>query len=70
MSDLAALFAQDPLTYSKQDLETIVTEFRSKRKQFLAGSITAGKTKPPSKKESQVAQIVESLATSNLDLSL
>jgi len=47
MSDIAELFAKDPLEYSKQDIDEIIAYNRSKRAQFKAGiSPTASKAKP------------------------
>lgn len=41
---LAELFSRDPLSYTKQDLETIITRLRAARAQFvLAGKPTNGK---------------------------
>ena len=45
MSDIAELFARDPLELSKQDLGEIVTYYRQKRAQFNLGDKTAGSTK-------------------------
>ena len=51
MTDIAELFARDPNLCSKQDILSIVTEFRAKASLFRAGVMTAGTTKPktPSK---------------------
>lgn len=45
MSDIATLFARDPLDLSKQDIEAIVKFYREKRAQFNLGDKTAGSTK-------------------------
>lgn len=45
MSDIAELFARDPLSLSKQDIGEIVKYYREKRAQFNLGDKTAGSTK-------------------------
>ena len=48
MSELAELFARDPLNYVDGDIDTIVATLRKQRKRFVAGDKTAGSPKPPS----------------------
>lgn len=72
MSDLAALFAQDPLTYTKEgkELETIIAEFRANRGRFLLGAKSAGSTKPKSEKAKAIEALSDKIAgslTLNLD---
>lgn len=58
MSDLLALFAKDPLKYTKEDVRAIVDAYREKRKQFNSGAIMAGKVKaPPAKAKALSAAI-------------
>lgn len=45
MSDIADLFARDPLSLTKPDIEVIVKYYREKRAQFNLGDKTAGATK-------------------------
>ncbi len=45
MSDLAELFARDPLTYTRDDLDGIIRHLRDKRQQFLIGDKAAAR--PP-----------------------
>lgn len=47
MSDLADLFARDPLSLTKVDIQTIVAELRKSRHAFNAGNLRAGSTKAP-----------------------
>lgn len=61
MSDLAELFARDPLQLSQQDIETIVIEMRKSRHAFNAGNMKAGSTKPKTEKQKQVSALVDKL---------
>lgn len=53
MTDIAELFARDPLKLTKDDIEKIVTYYRSCRAQFNLGNLQAGSAKP--KKEPKAA---------------
>lgn len=59
MSDLTDLFAQDPLTYTKEkgELSQIISEFRQRRKQFNIGNLKAGSTKPLTAKQKDLAKL-------------
>lgn len=61
MTDLAQLFSQDPLTYTKEggELRAIIEEMRKKRHQFNAGNAKAGSTKPLTEKQKSVAKLIE-----------
>lgn len=67
MSDLAELFARDPLSYTKdgKELETIIEEMRKKRGQFNLGNAKAGKVTGPT---SEKAKAVSKLDLGGLDL--
>lgn len=68
MSDLAELFARDPLSYTKEgkELETIIEEMRKKRGQFNLGNAKAGKiAKAPT---SEKGKAVSGLDLGGLDL--
>ena len=67
MSDLAVLFARDPLTLTQSDLSTIVSEMRKSRHQFNAGNMKAGSTKPKTDKQKSLDALASTL---NLDLSI
>ena len=67
MSDLATLFARDPLTLTQSNLSTIVSEMRKSRHQFNAGNMKAGSTKPKTEKQKALADLAGKL---NLDLSM
>lgn len=61
MSDIAELFARDPLSYSQQDLDAIITEMRKSRGQFNLGNVRAGSTKPQTEKQKKIADMVKGL---------
>lgn len=67
MSDIAELFARDPLKLSDQDLRTIIERFRAARGQFNLGNMKAGSTKPKTAKQQQTADVAAKL---NFDLDL
>jgi len=52
MSDLARLFAADPLTLTKDDISKMVSELRTNRHKFNSGDKNAGKS-PTSKSPRQ-----------------
>ena len=60
MSDLAALFARDPMKLTKEDVRSIISIYRDKRKQFNLGGTLAGKVKPASPKANALAAAVKS----------
>lgn len=61
MADIAELFARDPLSYSEQDLTTIVEEMRKSRHAFNLGNIKAGSTKPRTEKQKSLDALAEGL---------
>lgn len=61
MSDLAVLFARDPLKLTKDDIRSIVEEMRKSRHAFNAGNAKAGSTKPKTEKQKAIASLTEKL---------
>ena len=61
MTDLAELFARDPLQLSKQDIRSIVEEMRKSRHAFNAGNAKAGTTKPKTEKQKTIASLAEKM---------
>lgn len=66
MTDIAELFARDPLDLSDQDIDAIIVKFREQRSQYNMGNAMAGSTKPKTAKQKQVADLASQI---NLDLS-
>lgn len=67
MTDIAELFARDPLKLSDQDLRVIIERFRAARGQFNLGNMKAGSTKPKTEKQKKVEEVASKL---NFDLEL
>lgn len=67
MTDIAELFARDPLELTKDDVTEIILHFRKCRAQFNLGAMSAGSTKPKSEKAKAADKLTESL---NLKLDL
>ena len=65
MTDIAALFARDPLSLTKDDITAIITEMRKSRHAFNLGNSKAGSTKPPTAKQKQLSEL-----SAKLDISL
>lgn len=72
MSDLARLFATDPLKLTKEDFTLIVTEMRKNRAAFQAGNIKAGTMKPKTEKQKASAEGIAAMdkALGGLELDL
>lgn len=64
-TDIAALFAADPLELTDRDFDAIIAKFREMRGQYNMGSAMAGSTKPKTVKQKQVASLADKL---NLNL--
>lgn len=62
MTDIATLFARDPLTLTQPDLTLIVEEMRKSRGAFNAGNMKAGSTKPKTEKQKAVAELLSGLS--------
>lgn len=45
MTDIARLFAEDPLSLTKEGIDEIITYYRTARANFNAGEKSAGSTK-------------------------
>ncbi len=61
MTDLATLFARDPLSLTQADITTIVEEMRKSRHAFNAGNMRAGSTKPKTEKQKTLAALATGL---------
>lgn len=61
MTDLAELFARDPLSLTDDDIRSIIEEMRKSRHAFNAGNAKAGSTKPKTEKQKQIASLAEKL---------
>lgn len=61
MSDLAELFARDPLKLTDEDIHSIIEEMRKSRHAFNAGNAKAGSTKPKTEKQKQIASLAEAM---------
>lgn len=61
MTDLAELFARDPLNLTKEDISSIIEEMRKSRHAFNAGNMKAGSTKPKTEKQKTIAALAEKM---------
>jgi hypothetical protein len=61
MTDLAELFARDPLQLTKDDIRSIIEEMRKSRHAFNAGNAKAGSTKPKTEKQKTIASLAEKM---------
>lgn len=61
MSDLAQLFARDPLELTNDDIRLIIEEMRKSRHAFNAGNMKAGSTKPQTEKQKTIASLAEKM---------
>lgn len=68
MTDIAELFARDPMQLSEQDLDQIIRAFREMRGQFNLGAKAAGSTKPKTEKQIKENAFVKSLGELDLDI--
>lgn len=65
--DITELFGKDPLQYTDDDLNQVISRFREARKQFNLGQAAAGRTKPLTPKQQQTNSLLDKLGV-NLDL--
>lgn len=65
-TDIAELFARDPLSLSDQDIDRLVEKFREMRGQYVLGNAMAGSTKPKTAKQKTVEDLASKLDLSNL----
>lgn len=61
MTDLAQLFATDPLELTRDDISLIVEEMRKKRGQYNLGNARAGSMKPPTEKQKAALNLADKL---------
>jgi len=56
VSDLAELFARNPLKYTKDsnEMKTLVAKLRESRSQFNLGAMKAGSMKPQTEKQKAI----------------
>lgn len=64
MSDIALLFARDPLTLTREDISTIIAEMRKSRHAFNLGNMKAGSTKPKTAKQKEVSELASKITIS------
>jgi hypothetical protein len=62
VTDLATLFARDPLSLTQTDISTIVDEMRKSRHAFNAGNMKAGSTKPKTEKQKSLAALAANIS--------
>lgn len=68
MSDIADIFARDPLKLTRDDISAVIKEFRAKRASFNLGNVKAGTTKAPTEKQKAIADLAAKLIPGGLDL--
>jgi hypothetical protein len=68
MSDIAALFANDPLGHSQQDVQLIIKEFRASADRFATGAMMAGRTKEIKPKDPEATKILGAVSLKGLGL--
>jgi len=61
MTDIAELFARDPLSLNDQDISLIVDEMRKSGHAFAAGNMKAGSTKPKTAAQKQLSELQSKL---------
>jgi hypothetical protein len=67
MTDIAELFARDPMALTKDNVTEIIQHYQKCRGQFNLGNMTAGSSKPKSTKTKQAEDLADSLQV-KLDL--
>lgn len=65
-TDIAELFARDPLELSDLDIGRLVDKFREMRGQYSMGNAMAGSTKPKTAKQKTVQDLSAKLDLGNL----
>lgn len=61
MSDIATLFARNPLELTRADVDKMIDEFRKSRHAFNLGNMKAGSTKPPSAKQAEINSLASKM---------
>lgn len=67
-TDIAQLFAKDPLDLTKKDLGILIAELRTYRHQFELGNLKAGSTKPKTEKQKLVDDLTSKVTLDIKDL--
>jgi hypothetical protein len=60
-TDIAELFARDPLDLTDRNLDTMIGKFREMRGQYFLGNAMAGSTKPKTEKQKQALDLASKL---------
>lgn len=56
-TDIAELFARNPMDLTTENLDAIIDEMRKSRHAFNLGNAKAGSTKPPTEKQKQILDL-------------
>ena len=67
-TDIAQIFARDPLSLTKKNIDVLIKELRSYRHQFELGNIKAGNTRPKTEKQKLVADLADKVTLDIKDL--
>ena len=67
-TDIAALFALDPLQLTDENIDEIIRQFRNNRHAFNAGNRSAGSTKPKTAKQKAVEDLSAKIDLGSLGL--
>lgn len=65
-TDIAVLFARDPLELGDQDIGRLVDKFREMRGQYALGNAMAGSTKPKTEKQKATLDLAAKLDIGDL----
>ena len=59
--EIHEIMAEDPLKMTREDISEIIAEMRKSRKNFVAGNLRAGSTKPKTEKQKQAVDLAAKL---------
>ena len=59
--EIHEIMAEDPLKMTQEDISEIIAEMRKSRKNFVAGNLRAGSTKPKTEKQKQAIGLAAKL---------
>ena len=59
--EIHEIMAEDPLKMTQEDISEIIAEMRKSRKNFVAGNLRAGSTKPKTEKQKQAVDLAAKL---------
>ena len=59
--EIHEIMAEDPLKMTREDISEIIAEMRKSRKNFVAGNLRAGSTKPKTEKQKQAIDLAAKL---------